>query len=271
MTEEEALEVSKIYSVCGLIRPGVGLMLERPFRAPHHSISPAALVGGGAGEPRPGEATLAHRGVLFLDEAAEFRRDALEALREPIESGLVRLVRSGGGLAFPARFMLVLGANPCPCGNLGDPVKPCTCTSRALASYRGRLSGPILDRIDLHVEVKRLAFGELGAGGGRRSDEMRERVVQARARAGERLRRYGLTCNAEMGRQHLSALVRLSARCELMLAVAFERLGLSARGYDRILKVARTIADLDGSDEVGEAHLAEAIQYRSLDRVSSYG
>ncbi|MGE5542626.1 MAG: YifB family Mg chelatase-like AAA ATPase, partial [Bacillota bacterium] len=267
LTQDESLEVTKVHSVCGLLPPGSGLIRERPFRAPHHTISYSALVGGGMVDPKPGEVTLAHYGVLFLDEATEFRRDALEALRQPVEEGFVRVVRSGGAVSFPARVVLVLSSNPCPCGFLGDPVRACTCPPGRIESYRSRLSGPLLDRIDLHVEVGRVAFDDAGRSkGGTSSSDVLRRVMAARAFAGRRLAAMGIACNGLMGHRHVREVVRLDAECRELLKRAFDGLGLSMRAYDRILKVARTIADLESSADVGAKHIAEAIQYRALDR-----
>ncbi|NPV71219.1 MAG: YifB family Mg chelatase-like AAA ATPase [Firmicutes bacterium] len=276
LTGEESLEVTRTYSVCGLLKCPDGLMRERPFRAPHHTISQAALIGGGSGEPRPGEVSLAHRGVLFLDEAAEFRRDTLEALRQPLEDGFVRVVRSGGAVTFPASFLLVLATNPCPCGFLGDRSRPCECPPARLAAYRSRLSGPLMDRIDLHVEMRREPFPPTGgepAGGGAQgggrgdrggwsSGEVRGRVLRARELAAARLAGAGLDCNGRMERRHLRRHVRLGSGAREFLREVFESLDLSMRAYDRILKVSRTIADLAGSEEVAVEHVAEAVQYR---------
>jgi magnesium chelatase family protein len=267
LTWDEALEVTRIYSVCGMLPPGGGMVTQRPFRAPHHTISYAALVGGGMADPRPGEVTLAHNGVLFLDEATEFRRDALEALRQPLDEGHIRIVRSSGAVLFPAGFTLVMAANPCPCGYFGDPVRPCTCPPGRVSSYLNRLSGPLLDRIDLHVEVERPRFGDIqGRAGSVTSSAVLKRVTAAREFARERLAALGVPSNARMGREHIRRAVRLSPRCRELLAHVFDQLQLSMRAYDRILKVARTIADLDASTEVGEEHIAEAVQYRGLDR-----
>lgn len=266
LSDAEALEVTAIYSVAGLLPPGVGLVRRPPFRSPHHSVSAAGLVGGGR-VPRPGEVTLAHRGVLFLDEFAEFDREALEVLRQPLEDGAVTIVRAEAVVSYPARFILIASMNPCPCGYGGDPTRPCACTPHAVQRYRSRVSGPLLDRIDLQVEVPRLDWRELEEHpAGEPSAIVRERVVRARALARDRLSPSGLALNAEMGPSHVRRFCRLSRESRLLLRSAYERLGLSLRAHDRILKVARTVADLQGSREIEPAHLAEAVQYRVLDR-----
>jgi magnesium chelatase family protein len=256
---EEALEATAVHSVAGLLR-GRGLLRERPFRAPHHSVSDAGLVGGSS-LPRPGEVSLAHRGVLFLDELPEFRRHVLEALRQPMEDGEVVLSRAGRSVAYPSAFLLVAAMNPCPCGYRGDRVRACLCPDAALARYRRRISGPLLDRIDLQVEVPAVAPGRLADPGGEPSAAVRRRVGAAR----ERQRARG----AENARLRGAALRRHCApdgRGRELLVRAAERLGLSARAHDRILRVARTLADLEGAERVGPDHLLEAIQYRALDR-----
>ncbi len=258
LTFEEALEVTSIHSVAGLLPNGVGLVTHRPFRAPHHTISDVALVGGGA-QPRPGEISLAHRGVLFLDEMAEFSRHVLEVLRQPIEEGCVRIARAARTCSFPARFMLVGAMNPCPCGYFGDAVRPCRCTSLQIARYATRLSGPLRDRIDLTVAVGAMPARELSEGaGGEASLEIRRRVVAARDR---QMRRGGLL-NATLHGRRLRSVTRLDAGARRMLDTALTRLSLTARGHDRVLRVARTIADLVVSEEVGADHLAEALQFR---------
>ena len=265
MSFAEALETSAVYSVAGRL-DRAGLMCERPFRSPHHTISEAGLVGGGS-PPRPGEISLAHGGVLFLDELLEFRRPALEALRQPLEDQRIVLARARATVTYPTRFMLVAALNPCPCGNLGSPTRSCICSSRAVASYRARLSGPLLDRIDLHVEVPPVQYEELAdLRDGEPSLAIRGRVDGSRLRQRARLLDDGLYCNAQMG----SALVRRHCAVDGaghdLLGRAVARLGLSARSVDRILKVARTIADLAASERIEVPHLAEAVQYRSLDR-----
>jgi len=268
LAEDEALATTKVYSVApGVPRPN-GLVAQRPFRAPHHTISAAGLVGGGA-TPRPGEISLAHNGVLFLDELTEFRRDVLEVLRQPLEAGRVVISRAAGTLAFPSRFQLVGAANPCPCGHLGDPRRECTCTPLAVRAYRSRLSGPLLDRIDIQLEVTSVPYRELAAAApGERSAAVRERVLAARARAGARLAGTGRRTNVELEAGEVRRYCRPDGEGERLLELATAKLGLSSRGVHRILKVARTIADLEGSDPVLARHVAEAIAYRALDRAA---
>ena len=257
---DEALEASAVHSVAGLLR-GRGLLAERPFRAPHHTISEAGLVGG-SGTPRPGEVSLAHRGVLFLDELPEFRRHVLETLRQPLEDGDVVLARAGRNVRYPSEFLLVAAMNPCPCGWLGAPRRACLCGEDSLARYRRRVSGPLLDRIDLHVEVPPLDCGRLaGPGDGEGSGEVRGRVARARERQAPR----GAP-NARLRGADLRSHCATDADGREVLTRAATRLGLSARAHDRILRVARTIADLEGAERVEARHLLEAIQYRSLDR-----
>lgn len=264
---EEAVEATVVHSVAGLVPPGGGLLARRPFRAPHHSTSDAGLIGGGP-VPRPGEVSLAHHGVLFLDELAEFRRSALEMLRQPLEEGEVTIARAHTTLTYPARFLLAAAMNPCPCGHLGDARRPCVCPPTLVRRYRSRVSGPLLDRIDLHVEVPALAQNELaGDGSGETSAEVRARVAGARERQRARFAGHPrCRTNAEMGPRELRAYGRVERASEDLLRTALARLGLSARAYHRVLKVARTIADLAGSETVREGHLAEALQYRHLDR-----
>lgn len=258
----EALETTRIHSVAGQLKPGAGLLLRRPFRAPHHTVSDAGLLGGGSGVPRPGEVSLAHNGVLFLDELPEFARNVLEQLRQPLEEGEVALARSAGTLKFPARFQLIGALNPCPCGYFGDTNRECRCTPAIIQRYLGKISGPLLDRIDLHVEVPAVPFKELRTDErGVNSEQMRERVARARAQQAKR----GFV-NAHVPAAQVRLLCRLDESGERTLELAMRRMGLSARAHDRLLKVALTIADLDGSPEVRSKHLAEAIQYRSLDR-----
>jgi magnesium chelatase family protein len=260
---EEALEATVVHSVAGLTRHR-GVLTERPFRAPHHSISDAGLVGG-TSNPRPGEVSLAHHGVLFLDELPEFRRHVLEALRQPAEDGEVTLARAGRSVTYPARFALVAAMNPCPCGHHGDTVRRCRCTVPELLRYRRRISGPLLDRIDLHVDVPAVPAGALDlAGGGPGSAEVRARVARVRALSLERAPQARV--NARLRGALLRRLCAPDAEGRALLARAAEKLGLSARAHDKVLRVARTIADLAGSDAIGGEHLAEAIQYRALDR-----
>jgi magnesium chelatase family protein len=263
LTFAEALETTQIHSVAGLLAKGAGLMRERPFRAPHHSISDAGLLGGGSGTPRPGEVSLAHHGVLFLDELPEFARNVLEMLRQPLEERSVTLARSTMTLSFPASCILITSLNPCPCGNFGDPTRECRCTGGIIQRYLGKISGPLLDRIDLHIEVPALPYQELrGKDNCASSAEIRERVVRART-----IQQGRGSYNAYIPVRHLRKLCALDEAGERILEVAVRRLGLSARAHDRILKVARTIADLDSAECVLAKHLAEAVQYRSLDRV----
>ena len=259
---QEALETTKIYSVAGLLRGGTGLITERPFRSPHHTVSDAGLIGGGMGIARPGEVSLAHNGVLFLDELPEFPRNVLEMLRQPIEDGTVTLARSQLTLTFPSQFMLVAAMNPCPCGYSGDTTRECHCTGAIIQRYLARLSGPLLDRIDLHIEVPTVAYKELRAkGNGVSSAQMRERVESARAIQGRR----GFY-NAHIPSRLIRTLCLIDDAGEKVLEMAVRKLGLSARAHDRILKVARTIADIEGAERIASKHVAEAVQYRSLDR-----
>ncbi len=261
----EALEVTKLYSLAGMLEPGQTLVTRRPFRAPHHTASTVALVGGGR-TPRPGEISLAHQGVLFLDEFPEFRRDALEALRQPLEDGMVTVSRIAGTCAFPARIMLVAAMNPCPCGYFGDVVKECHCTPHQIQRYIGRVSGPLLDRIDIQIEVPRPSFEQLGEGiGGPESPSVKERVEAARRRQRERFGNAA-GCNARMNGREVRKHCRLTREAKGLFQQAFRALELSARAHSRILKVARTIADLEGAEMIEAQHIAEAVQYRSLDR-----
>ncbi|HET7769258.1 MAG TPA: YifB family Mg chelatase-like AAA ATPase, partial [Chloroflexota bacterium] len=262
LTLDEALEVTKLYSVCGLLAPDAPLMRERPFRSPHHTISHAGLVGGGS-PPRPGEISLAHRGVLFLDELPEFGQYTLETLRQPLEDGVVTISRATGAVTFPAKLTLIAAMNPCPCGYYGDMERVCVCTDGAIARYKRRLSGPLLDRVDIHVEVPRVPYDKLaGEAPGERSASVRERVVTARDRQRMRLAGTRMSCNAEMGAGEVRRYCRLGPDAEPLLKAAVQRLGLSARSYHRVLKLARTIADLAGAGEISAPHVAEALQYR---------
>ncbi len=264
---DEALDVTKIYSVGGLLGSHASLVTKRPFRSPHHSISNAALAGGGS-SPRPGEVSLAHNGILFLDELPEFKRDVLEVLRQPLEDGHVTIARVAATMTYPAQLMLVAAMNPCPCGYYGDTVKTCTCSPPMIAKYLQRISGPLLDRIDIHIEVPRLRQDEMiqGSGNGEPSGSIRSRVLAARSRQKERFEATTLHCNAHMGAKQIRQFCRVTDDVKDLLRAAISQLGLSARAYDRILKLARTIADLDAEADIQLAHVAEAIQYRALDR-----
>jgi magnesium chelatase family protein len=263
----EALETTKIHSVAGKLPENSTLVSRRPFRSPHHTISDVALVGGG-GNPQPGEISLAHNGVLFLDELPEFKRTVLEVMRQPMEERRVTISRAKVALDFPASFMLVASMNPCPCGYYNHPEKECTCAPGMVQKYLNRISGPLLDRIDLHVEVTPVPFGELSAKpSSERSEAIRERVIAARDRQSERYKENtGVYCNAQMNTNLMREHCQLSTAGANLLKAAMEKLNLSARAYDRILKVSRTIADLEASNEIKPEHVAEAIQYRSLDR-----
>ena len=262
LTFEEALETTKVHSVAGALPRGAGLLTERPFRAPHHTVSDAGLLGGGAGTPRPGEVSLAHNGVLFLDELPEFARNVLELLRQPIEDGTVTIARVNMTLSFPANFMLVAAMNPCPCGFFGDSTRECRCTGGIIQRYLGKISGPLLDRIDLHIEVPAVAYKEMrGDGTGASSAEMRERVE--RARAIQQARGY---YNSRIPTRMLRKVCELDGSGERTLEMAMRKMALSARAHDRLLKVSRTIADLSACDSIQAKHVAEAVQYRSLDR-----
>jgi len=264
LTYEEALEITKIYSAAGLLAAGQGLIRERPFRAPHHTASLVSIVGGGR-IPRPGEVSLASNGVLFLDEIVEFRREVLEALRQPLEERVVTIARAQAAVTYPANFLLVGSMNPCPCGYLGDSARPCQCTPYQVAQYRKRLSGPLLDRIDLVVEVPRLEYRNIEkVHPGETSRQVRERIERARERQRERLAGEGLRCNAEMQGPQVRKYCQLSLPARRLLQNAFTRLALSLRAHDRVLKVARTIADLEGAESIEEKHLAEALQYRFI-------
>ncbi|MCB0772200.1 MAG: YifB family Mg chelatase-like AAA ATPase [Flavobacteriales bacterium] len=263
---DEALETTKIHSVAGKLPPEDALLSNRPFRSPHHTISDVALVGGGS-YPQPGEISLAHNGVLFLDELPEFKRTVLEVMRQPLEDRVVTISRAKFTVEYPASFMLVAAMNPCPCGFHNHPERECVCAPGVVQKYLNKISGPLLDRIDIHVEVTPVAFAELASEREtEKSADVRERVVQARRLQEARYKGSRLHCNAQIATQQLRKYCRVDAAGQALLQKAMERLGLSARAYDRILKVARTIADLAASPEIRTEHLAEAIQYRSLDR-----
>jgi magnesium chelatase family protein len=266
LTFEEALEVTKIHSIAGNLPENTSLVTQRPFRSPHHSISNAGLIGGGK-IPKPGEISLAHYGVLFLDELPEFSRDVLEVLRQPLEDGVVTISRVNATLTYPARTTLICAANPCKCGNYLDETKECTCTSKQIKQYLGRLSGPLLDRIDIHIEVASVKYKELESQEeGERSKAIRERVNKARRIQQERYKGFKIFSNAELSPSMIKKYCKLDDNCKEILKNAFDRLGLSARAHNRILKVARTIADMEESENIKTNHLLEAIQYRSLDR-----
>jgi len=267
LTMAEALETTKIHSVAGLIGRNAALVRTRPFRSPHHTISDAGLVGGGT-YPQPGEISLAHNGVLFLDELPEFKRQVLEVMRQPMEDRIVTISRAKISIDFPANFMLVAAMNPCPCGYYNHPDKECTCKPGDVQRYLNKVSGPLMDRIDLHVEVVPVAYNDLASrGSGESSAVVRERVLKARHIQEKRFADTpGIYANSQMGSQQLQKYCSIDEVSSRMLKNAMEKLGLSARAYDRILKVSRTIADLDGSDAIRAEHVAEAINYRSLDR-----
>ncbi|NPV06905.1 MAG: YifB family Mg chelatase-like AAA ATPase [Anaerolineae bacterium] len=262
LTLDEALDVTRIYSVAGLLPEGEPLVRQRPFRSPHHTISHAGLVGGGS-VPRPGEISLAHRGVLFLDELPEYDHRSLETLRQPLEDHHVTISRARGAITFPCNFILIGAMNPCPCGYRGDPYHECTCSSGAIARYQQRLSGPLLDRFDLHVEVPHVEYDKLsGHQRGEPSSAIRERVEAARARQRERFAGTPLITNSEMGPAEVRQFCPLDRECSSLMRAAMQQLRLSARAYHRVLKLARTIADLAGSQAIATVHLAEALQYR---------
>ncbi len=267
VTLEEALETTKIHSVAGRLAPGASLVTRRPFRAPHHTISDAGLIGGGT-HPRPGEVSLAHGGVLFLDELPEFRKNVLEVLRQPLEDGHVTISRAAQSLSYPAQFMLAAAMNPCPCGYWGDPGRTCTCGALGVERYLARLSGPLLDRIDIHIEVPAVPYKDLSTErSGEASEAIRARVNRARQVQLERFaHRAGIYANAHMAPKDLRRFCRPTDGADSLLRSAITRLRLSARAYHRVLKIARTIADLAGAAEIGQGHVSEAVQYRSLDR-----
>ncbi|OQA04083.1 MAG: Competence protein ComM [bacterium ADurb.Bin400] len=267
MDEEEVLEVTKIHSVAGMLQnKRRSLVKKRPFRSPHHTTSNVALVGGGQW-PRPGEISLAHRGVLFLDEFPEFSRSVLEALRQPLEDGVVTVSRAQGSLCFPARFLMVAAQNPCPCGFRTDPDKACVCTPSQIVRYENKISGPILDRIDLHVEVPRIGYEELRSERvAEESVSVKKRVKEARWRQSKRFISSPIKTNAEMRSKDIKQACTLDAAAERLVGEAVDRMKLSGRVYHRILKVARTIADLEGSELISASHVGEALQYRPRER-----
>lgn len=266
MTFDEMLEVTKIHSIAGTLPPNMPLISQRPFRSPHHTVSANALSGGGA-MPRPGELSLAHCGVLFLDELPEFKRDALEVLRQPLEDGVITISRVTATLTYPCNIMLVAAMNPCPCGNLGSSKRICTCTPNQIQRYRAKISGPLLDRIDIQIEVPSMSYEDLAkVADGETSEIIKERVNKARKIQRERYKNDNITSNAQLNASLLDKYCQLDESGNALMKNAFERLGLSARAHSKILKVARTIADIDGSDDIKQNHIAEAIQYRNLDR-----
>lgn len=266
MTFEETIETTKIHSIAGTLKQGSGLISRRPFRSPHHTISRIGLTGGG-NTPKPGEISLAHNGVLFLDELPEFPRSTIEVLRQPMEDGAVTIARANGTYTYPSRFMLIAAMNPCPCGYYNHPKKDCSCSDAAVQKYLNRVSGPMLDRIDIHIEVPPVEYDDLTSHAGEeRSDTIRARVDAARAIQNARFENTRINCNARIDSSMFEQVCALDDKADRMLKLAFDRLSMTARAYDRILKVARTIADLDGSETIRADHISEAIQYRSLDR-----
>lgn len=266
MTFEESLETTKIYSIAGALPDNISLIKSRPFRSPHHTISAAGLSGGGR-VPRPGELSLAHHGVLFLDELPEFPRMSMEVLRQPMEDGSITISRVSGTLTYPCEVMLVCAMNPCPCGYFGHPTKKCTCPKGAPAKYLSKVSGPLLDRLDIHIEVPQVDFKKLSDDSlSESSQEIRKRVNAARKLQQQRLAGTGISCNSKMTAALTRKFCILDAQSKRLLEKSFDALGLSARAYDKILRVARTIADLDGSENITAEHVTEAVQYRSLDR-----
>jgi magnesium chelatase family protein len=263
MTSQEALEVTKIYSVAGILKNSIGLVTDRPFRSPHHTVSVAGMIGGGS-IPKPGEVTLAHNGVLFLDELPEFPRTVLEVLRQPLEDGEVTISRVNATLSFPSKLMLIAALNPCFCGFSSDPSRECSCTPSDIRRYQKRISGPLLDRLDITIHVPRLEYNDLVKNIPQESSSViRRRVAVARLIQHERLKGFGLYANAQMQHKHIKNLCQLMPDAVNLLKQAFNRMNLSARGYDRIIKVAQTIADLSGTEQIEARHIAEAIQFRN--------
>ncbi len=266
MSLDESIETTKIHSIMGLLRKGQPLIATRPYRSPHHTVSDAGLIGGGQ-IPKPGEVSLSHNGVLFLDELPEFKRNVLEALRQPLEDGQVTISRAITSLTYPASLMLVAAMNPCKCGFHGDPFHQCLCSPHQIQTYRSKVSGPLMDRIDIHIEVPAIKFNEISSDTqGEPSASIRDRVTRARAAQFERFRGDGIYANAHMKPRHIRKYCKIDSDCQTLMERAMNKLGLSARAYNRILKVARTIADLEGSQTIASHHVSEAIQYRSLDR-----
>jgi magnesium chelatase family protein len=265
LTFEESLEVTKIYSISGLLNNS-GLVKKRPFRSPHHTSSRVSIAGGGS-KPSPGEVSLAHYGVLFLDEIPEFPKSVIEVLRQPMEDGNISISRANGSFTFPAKFMMVASMNPCPCGYLGDPTHECSCTQGQIDKYLGKISGPLLNRIDIQIEVSPVKYDDLkNEKYEESSEEIKKRIIKARGIQQERYKNLGIITNSELSSKYISKYCKINKESEQILKEAFERLGLSARAYNKILKVARTIADLEEIENIETKHIAEAIQYRSLDR-----
>jgi magnesium chelatase family protein len=268
LTLNESLETTKIHSVAGLLSSDQGIIQARPYRSPHHTISDAALIGGGS-YPKPGEVSLSHNGILFLDELPEFKKSVLEVLRQPLEDGVVSIARATQSLTFPAKFMLIASMNPCPCGYYGSDIKghSCSCSMSQIQRYRAKVSGPLLDRIDIHIEVPAVHYDDLSkAPTGEKSDQIQSRVDTCRNLQLERLKKDKIFCNSQMNAKQIRKYCTLNPESKQILKLALEKMGLSARAYDRILKVARTIADLDGKENIETIHISEAVQYRSLDR-----
>jgi len=266
LTFDEAIETTKIFSITGMLEHGQALVTQRPFRTPHHTMSDAGLIGGGH-IPRPGEVSLAHNGVLFLDELPEFKKHVLEVLRQPMEDLKVTISRAASTLTYPASFMLVAAMNPCPCGYLSDPKHECRCTVQQIQRYRSKISGPLLDRIDMHVDVPAVHYKDLLKDSmAETSQEVRKRVIKARGLQSERLKCTKIYCNAQMSSRHIKKYCSIDKPCSSLLETAIEKLGLSARAYKRVLKIARTIADLAGEADIKIDHISEAIQYRNLER-----
>ena len=266
LTFEEALETTKIHSIAGVLLKDIPLITKRPFRSPHHTISSSSLVGGGK-IPKPGEISLAHNGVLFLDELPEFNKNTLEVLRGPLEDGIINISRVNASLTYPCNFMFVASMNPCPCGYFGSKDKECTCSTTSIEKYMGKISGPLLDRIDIQIEVSPVKYQKLEAEERAESSEaIKERVNKARKIQQQRYKEVGIYANSQLTPKLVNKYCKLDKESKEILKSAFERLGLSARAHGRILKVARTIADLDGKENINSSHIAEAIQYRSLDK-----
>lgn len=267
MTFDEALDVTKVHSIAGRLPKSMPMVASRPFRSPHHTVSAVGLTGGGNGVPKPGEISLAHHGILFLDELPEFRKDALEVMRQPLEDGTVTITRAGGTYSYPCNIMLVASMNPCPCGYYGDKKHDCTCSPQRISKYLSKVSGPLLDRIDLHIEVPAVEYADLESRTKAESSaDIKRRVDAARKIQLKRYNGTGIYSNSGLSAAMIDEVCKLDVECSELLKNAFEALGLSARAHNRILKVARTIADLGGCEQIRKEHIAEAIRYRSLDR-----